>query len=73
MAVNLESGQVYSSYCSCLQRNTGRCCHVACLLYMLEEVNLDLTAKLFQTTTSIGQKWGGIGATTNKDPGPIGM
>ena len=40
---------------------------------MVEEVNLVLKPKLFQTTTSIGPKWGGIGATTNKDPRPISM
>ena len=50
----------------------GRCKHIACVLYLLEEVGHGEKPKLMETPTDVGCYWN-KGAISNKNPGPIGM
>ena len=49
MAIEVETGEIYSTKCTCVQRLAGRCKHIACLLYLLEEIGLHVKPKLLQT------------------------
>ena len=73
MAVKLDTGEIFSSKCTCVQRLAGRCNHVATVLYMLEEMCLGMKPKIFQTVTDVSCYWKNRGAINNKKPGPIGM
>ena len=73
VAVKLDTGEIYSSKCTCVQRLAGRCNHVATILYMLEEMCLGLKPKIFQTVTDVACYWKNRGAINNKKPGPIGI
>ena len=72
VAIELDTGEVFSTKCTCVQRLAGRCKHVACILYLLEEVGLEMKPKLLETCTSVDCYWN-KGAINNKNPGPIGM
>ena len=72
VAIELDTGEVFSTKCTCVQRLAGRCKHVACILYLLEEVGLEMKPKLLETCTSVDCYWN-KGAISNKNPGPIGM
>ena len=71
VAIEVETGEIYSTKCTCVQRLAGRCKHVACLLYLLEEVSLQMKPKLLQTCTDVACYWN-KGAIANKNPGPVG-
>ena len=72
VAIKLDSGDVYSTQCSCLVRLYGKCAHIAAVLYMVEEISFpDGEPKLYKTPTDRAQYWG-RGATTNRNPQPIG-
>ena len=72
VAIRLDTASVYSTKCTCIQRLAGRCKHIACLLYLLEEVGQGEKPKLMETPTDVGCYWN-KGAISNKNPGPIGM
>ena len=71
VAIKLDTASVYSTKCSCIQRLAGRCKHIACVLYLLEEVGQGEKPKLMETPTDVGCYWN-KGAISNKNPGPIG-
>ena len=71
VAIEVETGEIYSTKCTCVQRLAGRCKHIACLLYLLEEVSLQMKPKLLQTCTDVACYWN-KGAIANKNPGPVG-
>ena len=67
----MDSGNVHSTKCSCLVRLSGQCCHIASVLYMVEEIKFDGKPKLYETPTDRAQYWG-RGAKTFRYPRPIG-
>ena len=63
-------GEVYVTKCNCPAANGGQCSHIACMLYMVEEISHDLTPKIDEACTSKKQAWG-VGSMRNIDPQPI--
>ena len=68
--VGIEEGVVFSSKCSCKARIDGRCVHVACLLYVLDDVKLGIKPQVGLSCTSLSQEWG-KGKPVEKDPKPF--
>lgn len=65
-----KSGTVSFASCSCPLKQDGKCCHVACLLYFLEELALGGEPKYHKACTSKPQSWG-KGSTSDNHPGPV--
>ena len=65
------SGNVFVTRCTCEQKNGGRCCHIAAVLYLLEEISIGVDPRISTPCTSNPQAWG-KGQKTKKDPGPVG-
>ena len=63
-------GEVYVTECNCPAANGGQCSHVACMLYMVEEISHDLAPKIDEACTSKKQAWG-MGSMRDIDPQPI--
>ncbi len=63
-------GRVGISQCSCEQKSDGRCSHVGCLLFLIEELALGRQPVISKPSTSQPQKWG-QGSKTKKTPGPL--
>jgi hypothetical protein len=63
-------GHVEKAQCDCEASADGRCCHVAVLLYLAEDLSFGTTPKISTACTSRPQAWG-RGATRNKDPQPV--
>ena len=66
----LKSGEITCSDCTCEAKSDGRCTHVGCLLYMVEDVSMDVQPRVVPPSTSITQYWG-KGKTHGNDPKPI--
>jgi hypothetical protein len=67
VALNIGNGQVQISSCTCPQQVDGRCAHVAALLYLIEDLSLDVLPIISVPCTSREQKWG-RGLTSAKKP-----
>ena len=65
------SGEIYSTDCNCPASRIGKCCHVGCLLYLINDITCDLTPKIDPACTSKKQGWG-QGAMRNLNPQPLG-
>ena len=52
---------------------TGKCKHIAAIMYMVMYMSLDKKPKLFQSTTDVKSYWRGPGNQTNKNPKPVGV
>ncbi len=63
-------GRIYATQCSCEQKSDGRCSHVACLLFLIEELSIGRQPVISKPSTSQPQKWG-QGSKTKKNPAPI--
>jgi hypothetical protein len=63
-------GHVEKARCNCEASADDRCCHVACLLYLVEDLSFGSTPKISTACTSKPQSWG-KGATRNRDPQPV--
>ena len=71
MAIEKISGQIYVARCTCEQNAGGKCAHVGCLCYLLENFKLNPSSVIIQkSSTSKLQVWG-QGQKTKKNPGPI--
>ena len=70
VSINLVDGEVDFGACTCEARADQRCAHVACLLYMIEDLSLDQEPKIQQPGTSQQQAWG-KGKRTELDPAPV--
>ena len=64
--------QITASRCTCKASADGRCCHVASLLYLLEDLSFNREPLIFKSKTSKQQQWG-KGCAASRNPGPIHM
>ena len=65
--VAVSGGEFTATKCTCVVRNGGRCCHVAALMYLIQEVSFGATPRLDVVSTSKPQYWG-HGTKTEKTP-----
>jgi hypothetical protein len=65
-----SNGKISSATCNCQAASDGRCCHVACLLFFVEDLALGMIHKLAKACTSKAQAWG-KGSKRKLEPGPI--
>ena len=65
-----SSGNIIEASCTCIQRADKRCCHVAALLFCIEDISLGKKPSINPPCTSQPQKWG-KGSKTKKNPNPI--
>ena len=63
-------GLIIDASCSCIQRADKRCCHVAALLFCIEDISLGNEPNLSLPCTSQPQKWG-HGSRTKNSPSPL--
>jgi hypothetical protein len=63
-------GHVEKARCNCEASADEWCCHVACLLYLIEDLSFGAAPKISTACTSKPQSWG-KGATRNRDPQPV--
>ena len=70
VAIQRIDGTVYVGKCGCPASNGGKCVHIACLLYMVEEISHG-KPKIDEPCTSRICTWG-TGSTRNIDPHGIG-
>ena len=56
--VAFSNGQFTTTKCTCVTKNGGRCCHVAALMYLIQEVSFGATPRLEVVSTSKPQYWG---------------
>jgi hypothetical protein len=64
------SGAVAQAECTCEAAADGRCCHVAVLLYLIEDMSFAIKPRIRATSTSTTQYWG-RGRVVGNDPKPI--
>ena len=62
-----DDGSVWISQCTCQQMAGGKCCHVGCLLYLIEDLSWGQPPKYDEACTSTPQAWG-KGAKVDKNP-----
>ena len=71
-AIDKKSGEIFVTKCTCPQSSGGKCSHVACLFYFIEDYAVDDDGpKLNEACTSLPQKWG-KGKKVGHNPKPIG-
>ena len=71
-AIEKKSGEIFVTKCTCPQSTGGKCTHVACLLYFIDEYSTnDEGPKTYESCTSLPQKWG-QGSKVKHNPKPIG-
>jgi hypothetical protein len=63
----MDDGEIFVGNCNCPAEKTNQCKHVACLLYMVEELSHDRPAQIDDACTSKQQAWG-VGSTRINDP-----
>ena len=68
--VSFSGGKFVATKCTCVQRNGGRCSHIAALMYLIQEVSFGATPRLEIASTSKPQYWG-HGTKTEKNPQPV--
>ena len=68
--VAICDGQFTATKCTCVQKNGGRCSHIAALMYLIQEVSFGATPRLELASTSKPQYWG-HGTKTEKNPQPV--
>jgi hypothetical protein len=64
------AGVVIQCKCTCAAAADQRCCHIACLLFLVEDLSLSQPPKIQMACTSKPQSWG-RGSLRQLDPGPI--
>jgi hypothetical protein len=64
------SGGIEHAECTCEAAEDGRCCHVAALLYLVEDLSFGVRPRIRATSTSTTQYWG-RGRVLGNDPKPI--
>lgn len=62
-------GDILEASCVCPANADSRCCHVATLLYLVEDLTFQNIPKLPQPSTSVPQYWG-RGKKRDNDPKP---
>ena len=71
MAIEKETGQISITKCSCEQNVGGKCSHIGCLCYLIENFKLDpASIRIKKSCTSVLQVWG-QGKKKSKNPGPV--
>ena len=65
-----KDGNIVITRCTCVASSDGRCCHVAALLYLVEDLSMNNEPRIKVSKTSQKQKWG-QGAAGVRDPGRI--
>ena len=70
VAIDLKDGNIITSRCTCQQSAGGKCCHVGCLLYLVEELSMGEKPKYDEACTSKPQRWG-KGTKVAKNPRPL--
>ena len=70
VAIKIESGQVDFARCTCQAYADQRCAHVACLLYLAEDLSLGQDPRIAKPCTSQLQYWG-KGSKKELDPGVV--
>ena len=65
-----DNGTIWISRCTCQQSAGGKCCHVGCLLYLIEDLSWGQTPKYDEACTSKPQAWG-KGSKVDKNPLPL--
>jgi hypothetical protein len=64
------SGAIAQAECTCEAAADGRCCHVAVLLYLIEDMSFKIKPRIRATSTSTTLYWG-RGRVVGNDPKPI--
>ena len=70
VAIKADTGNINFAQCTCVARADQRCCHVACLLYLVEDLSLKQELKISLPCTSQPQAWG-KGSTRELNPTPV--
>ena len=65
-----DSGNIKFARCTYEAQADQRCSHIACLLYLIEDLSLGQEPKIQQPGTSQQQAWG-KGKRTDLDPVPV--
>jgi len=70
LTILAQNCKIYVSKCSCEQMQGGKCSHVACLLYLVQEVSLGASPRISLPSTSKQQYWG-KGSKSARNPQPV--
>ena len=70
VSIKKSNGKVDFAQCTCEARADQRCCHVATLLYCVEDLSLKQEPKISKPCTSQPQAWG-KGSKRALDPAPV--
>ena len=62
-----SSGHIVLTRCDCEQNADGRCSHIACLLYLIEDFSLGVSPRMMTACTSKPMAWG-KGSRKMKNP-----
>ena len=62
-----KAGDIVLTRCDCEQNADGRCSHVACLLYLIEDLSLHVAPRIMTACTSKPMTWG-KGSRKSKNP-----
>jgi hypothetical protein len=65
-----QDGRISAGQCNCEANRDGRCSHIACLLFLVEDISVGQVPKIKKACTSKPQAWG-RGSHRQLDPGPI--
>ena len=70
VAIQKSDGNVFVTDCNCPASRGGQCSHIACTMFMIEELSHGLKPKIDEACTSKKQKWG-QGLMRQNDPKAI--
>ena len=70
IAIKKDNGEIAFGECSCQAKADSRCAHIACLLYMIEDISLKQEPKILRPCTSQQQAWG-RGSKRENAPAPV--
>ena len=68
VALENKKGQIYATKCNCPAQADGKCSHIACLCYFIEDLKRNPAGPIiYKASTSELQKWG-TGKAIGKNP-----
>ena len=65
-----NNGDIFVGRCSCESKTDGKCVHVACGFYFIEDLSYGVEPKTMPIPTSARKMWG-VGTNVSKNPQPL--
>lgn len=70
VALDSTTGEIKITKCSCEVLSDGKCAHVACLLFLVEDLAMKVSPRICTSCTSTKRVWG-QGSKVDNDPKPL--